>query len=86
MPAIQTSNATYLNIERGKRELSFLMALRICRFYNLDLHEFISLLSDEELGRNDFSIIRTKERKDKKKATVLKARADKIKEDKSNLS
>jgi hypothetical protein len=58
------------------------MALRICQFYNLDLHEFISLLSDEELGRNDFSIIHAKERRDKKKAAILKARADKIREDK----
>ena len=48
----------------------------------LDLQEFISMLSDEEPGRNDFSIIHAKERRDKKKAAVLKARAEKLKEDK----
>ena len=40
------------------------------------------MLSDEEPGRNDFSIIHAKERRDKKKAAVLKARAEKLKEDK----
>ena len=39
--ALGTSSTTYLKIERGQRDLSFLMALKLCRFYNLDLHDFI---------------------------------------------
>ena len=34
--ALHTSYTTYLKTERGRRELSFLMALRICQFYKLD--------------------------------------------------
>jgi transcriptional regulator with XRE-family HTH domain len=66
--ALQTSYTTYLNTERGKRELSFLMALRICQFYKIDLYDFISMLSDEELGRNDWSVIKAKEKSERKKA------------------
>ncbi|MES2776814.1 MAG: hypothetical protein V4722_21730 [Bacteroidota bacterium] len=66
--ALQTSYTTYLNTERGKRELSFLMALRLCQFYKLDLHEFISMLSEEELGRDDLAVIKDRQKKEKKKA------------------
>jgi hypothetical protein len=51
-------SSTYLKVEREERELSLLMALRVCNFYQLDLHEFISMLSDEELQRQDYSVIR----------------------------
>jgi hypothetical protein len=54
--ALQMSNATYLKVERQEREMSFLMALRICKFYNLDLHQLIAMLSDEELARLEFSV------------------------------
>jgi transcriptional regulator with XRE-family HTH domain len=76
---LQMSYTTYLKTERGNRELSFLMALRICRFYKMDLHEFISMLSDEELARNDFSVIKAKEKRERKKAEVLKAKVIDIK-------
>src|SRR5215210_2315519 len=66
--ALQMSYTTYLKTERGQRELSFLMALKICRFYKMDLHEFVSMLSDEELRRHDLSIIKAKEKIEKKKA------------------
>ena len=69
--ALQTSHSTYLKIERGQRELSFLMALRLCRFYKLDLHDFISMLSDEELERNDLSVIKAQQRRGKKKAAAI---------------
>lgn len=77
--AIHTSYTTYLKTERGHRELSFLMALKICRFYKMDLHEFISMLSDEELERNDFSVIKAREKREKKKAEALKAKVIDIK-------
>jgi len=72
--ALQTSSATYLKIERGERELSFLMALRVCQFYRLDFHEFISMLSDEELGRNDYSVIRVQQQRERKKMEAARAK------------
>lgn len=77
--AIHTSFTTYLKTERGNRELSFLMALKICQFYKMDLHEFTSMLSDEELGRNDFSVIKAREKRERKKAEAAKAKVIDIK-------
>lgn len=71
--AIRISSATYLKIEYGERELSFLMALRICKFYKLDLYDFISMLSDEELDRQDFAAIRAQQQRERKKAEEGKA-------------
>jgi transcriptional regulator with XRE-family HTH domain len=79
LSAIQTSSATYLKIERGERELSFLMALKLCQFYKLDLHEFISMLSDEELARQDYSVIRVQQQRERKKAEAAKAKVIDIK-------
>jgi len=73
------SYTTYLKTERGQRELSFLMALRICQFYKMDLHEFISMLSDQELGRNELPIIKALEKRERKKAAVSKAKVIDIK-------
>ncbi len=81
--ALQMSYTTYLKTERGQRELSFLMALRICQFYKMDLHEFVSMLSDEELGRNELSIIKALEKRERKKAEVLKAKVIDIKTEQS---
>lgn len=77
--ALQTSYTTYLKTERGNRELSFLMALKLFQFYKLDLHEFISMLSDEELERNDFSVIKAREKREKKIAEAKKAKVIDIK-------
>lgn len=77
--ALCVSYTTYLKTERGQRELSFLMALRICQFYKLDLYDFISMLSDEELGRNDFSVMKAKEKRERKKAEAAKAKVIDIK-------
>ncbi|HEX8608253.1 MAG TPA: helix-turn-helix transcriptional regulator [Pedobacter sp.] len=77
--ALRVSYTTYLNTERGYRELSFLMALRICQFYKLDLHDFISMLSDEELRRPDVSIIKAHEKIERKKAEAIKAKVIDIK-------
>jgi hypothetical protein len=77
--AQQMSYTTYLKTERGLREPSFLMTLRICKFYKLDLHEFISMLSDEELGRNDLSVIRVQQQRERKKAEAKKAKVIDIK-------
>lgn len=77
--ALQMSHTTYLKTERGKRELSFLMALRICQFYKMDLHEFISMLSEEELARNELSIIKAFEKRERKKAQASTAKVVDIK-------
>jgi hypothetical protein len=50
------------------------MALKICQFYQLDVHDFISMLSDEELGRQDYSVIKAHEKTERKKAEALKAK------------
>jgi transcriptional regulator with XRE-family HTH domain len=77
--ALQMSYTTYLKTERGQRELSFLMALRICQFYKMDLHDFVSMLADEELGRSELSITKAKEKIQRKKAEALKAKVIDIK-------
>ena len=64
--ALQMSYTTYLKIERDQRELSFLMALRICQFYKMDLHEFVSMLGDKELQRSELSISKTLEKRQRK--------------------
>jgi transcriptional regulator with XRE-family HTH domain len=78
--ALHISASTYLKIERSQRELSFLMALRVCQFYKLDLHEFISMLSDDELGRHDISAIRVQQQRERKKAEAAKAKVIDIKQ------
>ncbi|MHA4810015.1 hypothetical protein ACX0G9_18015 [Flavitalea flava] len=65
--ALKASNTTYLKIERDQRDLSFVMGLGLCQFYELDLHEFISLLSGEELSRQDFSVSKALEKRARKK-------------------
>jgi hypothetical protein len=72
--ALRTTSSTYLKIERDQRELSFLMALRVCAFYKLDLHQFISMLSDGELERQDFSQIRVQQQRERKKAEATQAK------------
>ena len=68
-----------MKIERDQRELSLLMALRVCQFYQLDLHEFISMLSDEELRRQDYAVIRVQQQRERKKAEAVKAKVIDIK-------
>ncbi len=65
--ALKTSHATYRKIERDQRDLSFLMALRLCQFYDLDIHEFISMLADHELDRPDLTTIKDMVRRENKK-------------------
>jgi transcriptional regulator with XRE-family HTH domain len=77
--ALHTTPSTYLKIERDQRELSFLMALRLCQFYKLDLYEFISMLSDEELLRQDFSVIRVQKQRERLKELAAKAKVIDIK-------
>ena len=73
--ALGTSSTTYLKIERGQRDLTFLMALKLCRFYNLDVHDFISMLSDDELMRKDLTGIKALLKIEIKKAEVAKVKA-----------
>lgn len=68
--AINTSSATYLKIERDERDLSFLMALRICQFYDLDIHDFIAMIDDTELARKDLSVIKVLIKREKKQKEI----------------
>ncbi|UPK68050.1 hypothetical protein [Chitinophaga filiformis] len=72
--ALRTSYTTYLKTERDQRELSFLMALKICKFYKIDIHDLVVMLSDEELDRRDQSVIRAQEKRDRKKAEAESAK------------
>lgn len=56
--ALNTTPSTYLKVERGKRELSLIMAVRLCRFYGLEMEEFIGLLTQAELERKELSSIK----------------------------
>jgi hypothetical protein len=67
---LQTSHSTYLKIERDERDLSFLMALRVCQFYDLDIHDFIAMIDESELERKDLSSIKMQIRKERKKAAL----------------
>lgn len=78
--ALQMSHTTYLKVERDQREMSFLMALRICQFYKIDLHEFVAMLSDEELDRTEISITKAQEKTERKKAEQLEAKVIDIKQ------
>jgi len=77
--ALQTTSSTYLKVEREERELSLLMALRVCNFYQLDLHEFVSMLSDEELQWQDYSVIRVLKQRERKKLEAAQAKIIDIK-------
>ena len=77
--ALRISSTTYQKIEQQERELSFLMALRVCQFYKLDLHDFISMISDEELNRQDYAVIQAQLKRERKKAEAAKARVIDIK-------
>lgn len=72
---LQMFYTTYLKVERDQHELSLLMALRICAFYKLDLHEFVAMFSDVELGRKELSIVKAHEKNSKKKGRTLKSKS-----------
>lgn len=69
--ALRTSHSTYLKIERDERDLSFVMALRLCQFYDMDIHDFISMIDEAELERKDLSSIKMQIRKEKKKSVII---------------
>lgn len=56
--ALKVSSSTYLKIERDQRDLSFLMAVRLCHFYRISLEGFVNLIDPEELDRMDLSSIK----------------------------
>lgn len=51
--ALKTSTSTYLKIERDQRNLSLIMAVRLCEFYDIEINDFIAMLADHELERAD---------------------------------
>jgi hypothetical protein len=76
--ALKTSYATYRKIERDQRDLSFIMALRLCQFYDMDIHEFISMLADHELDRPDISSLKDIMRKEKKRSVIMESQSQQL--------
>jgi hypothetical protein len=55
-------------VERGEKELSLLMAIRLLDIFELSLDEFVSLLSPEELQRKDLTTLKWMEKNRKRMA------------------
>jgi transcriptional regulator with XRE-family HTH domain len=49
---------TYSQVERDQRELSFLMAVKLCEFYGLAIDELISLIDPAEFERKDLNALK----------------------------
>ena len=64
--AAGTSGTTYLKIERDQREISFIMMMRLCRFYKIDVYELMDRIDSYELERPDLSVIRILEKRNKR--------------------
>jgi len=65
------SIGSYLNIERGQREASFIVIFRICRFYEISLQEFADIVDPQELERPELSSIRFMEKRNAKALSLL---------------
>ena len=68
---LKTSTATIRKIERDERDLTFIMALRLCQLFDIDIHDFISMLADHELARPDISSLKDKMRKERKRKAMM---------------
>lgn len=62
-------------IIQGKREFSFLMALRLFKRFDLSAETFASMLSERELNRTDLSTIRYVEKLELRRAQSIKTKA-----------
>lgn len=69
--AINTTTSLYLKVERDQREVSFIMMYRICRFYEISMHEFADLLSAAELERSDLSTLRVLKKRGANEANIV---------------
>lgn len=56
--AANISVTTYYKIERGNRDVSFIVLFRICRFYEISLQEFADIINPLELERKEISSLR----------------------------
>lgn len=65
------SIGSYLNIERGQREASFIVIFRICRFYEISLQEFADIVDPRELERAELSSIRFMDKRNAKALRLL---------------
>lgn len=61
------NGGTLTKIIRDEKELSFLMAIRMLEKFGLSVDEFLSLLSEEELGRKELSTLKWQEKNRDKK-------------------
>lgn len=64
---LKTNHTSYRNIERDQRELSFIMAIRLCEFYNIGLNELVGMLREDELDRKELSSLKYFAKMEKRK-------------------
>jgi plasmid maintenance system antidote protein VapI len=57
---------------RDQKELSFLMALRLLKRFDLSVEDFVSMLSEQELNRTDLTTIRYLEKEELRWARSIK--------------
>ena len=58
--------STYYKIERGNRDVSFIVMFRICRFYEISLQEFADIISPHELERKEISSLRALKKREER--------------------
>nr|WP_121272142.1 hypothetical protein [Pedobacter schmidteae] len=61
--ALNTNGASYQRIEKGQKELSLILAVRLCRFYDISLDNLIDLIDPAELERKELSAIKIAEKR-----------------------
>ena len=64
--AANLSVGTYFDIERNHREASFIVIVRICRFYKISLQSLIEMIDPMEFERRELSSIRMREKRNAK--------------------
>ena len=64
---LKTTHTSYSNIEHDKRELTFIMAIPVCQFYNIDVNDLAGMIREEEFGRKELSSLKHFARLEKRK-------------------
>jgi plasmid maintenance system antidote protein VapI len=57
-PVLHTHGGTITKIIRDEKELSFIMAIKLCKHLDIDLNEFAAMISDDEIERKEITSLR----------------------------
>lgn len=57
------SIGAYFDTERDRREASFIVIYRLCRFYGMSIQEFVDLIHPDELERRELGSLRILEKR-----------------------